>query len=66
MNYKYKCKDKSTYDLQERLDMLCSMKAKMYDYRHIVEDEDELSDMVQDQINDICIELDRREAEDDY
>ena len=52
----------STYNLEEMLDCLCSMKARMYDYRHVFnhEDGEPILDLVQDMINDICNELDNR------
>lgn len=62
-------KNKSTNYLQERLDCLCSMKARMWDYRHVfsfVEDNEKgekITDLVQKMINEICDELDRREEE---
>jgi len=53
----------TTYTLEERLDCLCSMKAKLYDYRHVinVEDGEPLTDMVQNEINLICEILEERE-----
>jgi mannosyltransferase OCH1-like enzyme len=58
---KTQVKKKSTYDLEERLDALCSMRAKLYDYRHVFEDDDRLCEMVQSEINDIVNELEKRE-----
>ena len=62
-------KNKSTNDLEERLDCLCSMKARMWDYRHVFsfaedgEKGEKITDLVQKMINDIVNELERRENE---
>ena len=60
-------KNKSTNYLEERLDCLCSMKAKMYDYRHVFslfEDNgkgEKITNLVQQMIDEIVDELERRE-----
>lgn len=53
-----------TYDtLTERLDALASIISKLTaDYRHVFDAEEKLCTMVQDEINDICAELERRGA----
>jgi len=47
--------------LEERLDALCSIIAKLQDYRHVFEADEKLHTMVQDEINDIVNELESRE-----
>jgi hypothetical protein len=56
-------KAKSTYELEERLDALCSIMAKLTQYGHVFEPEERLWSMVQDEINDIVDELEAREIE---
>ena len=58
---KAKVKNKSTYDLKERLGALCSMRAKLYDYSHVFNEDEKLWKMVQGEINDIVNELENRE-----
>ena len=58
---KTQLKKKSTYNLEERLDALCSMRAKLYDYRHVFDEDDRLCEMVQSEINYIVNELENRE-----
>jgi hypothetical protein len=58
---KTQVKKKSTYDLEERLDALCSIRAKLYDYSHVFEEDDRLCEIVQSEINDIVNELENRE-----
>ena len=40
-------------NLWERLDILCSIKAKLKDCSHIIEEEDNLNVSIQEQINNI-------------
>jgi hypothetical protein len=47
--------------LEERLDALCSIMAKLQDYSHVFETDEKLHTMVQDEINDIVNELESRE-----
>ena len=52
----------SGYELSERLDCLHHIMARLTKYSHVFETDEKLCRMVQDEINDICAELERREA----
>jgi len=54
-------KKKSTYELEEILDCMVSIKAKLYDYRHVISEKSEIVETVQKQINTICRILDKKE-----
>lgn len=58
---KKQLKGMSSNTLEERLDALCSIIAKLQDYKHVFKADEALYTMVQDEINDICIELESRE-----
>jgi len=46
--------------LSERLDALCSIKVRLSDYIHVFEMNETLCEMIQDEINNICEEQDKR------
>ena len=52
---------KSTYALEERLDALCSIMAKLKECWHVFDADEKLQTMVQDEINDVVDELETRE-----
>ena len=54
-------KNKSNYELEEILDCLCSIKAKLNDYRHVIDESSKLSQEVQISINNIVDVLESRE-----
>lgn len=54
-------KTTSDYELEERLDALCSIIAKLTQYGHVFTPDEKLWTMVQDEINDIVEELEERE-----
>ena len=62
MNNIIELKKKSTYELEEILDCLVSIRAKLYDYRHVISEKAELVENVQKQINTICRILDKRNS----
>lgn len=51
----------STYTLEERLDCLCSMLVRLRDYRHVIDPTHPIYVQVQDEINNIVNELERRD-----
>ena len=58
-----KLREMSDNTLSERLDALASVINKLTnDYRHVFESNERLCVMVQEEIDSICDELDRREA----
>jgi len=51
----------STYILEERLDCLCSMLARLRDYMHVIDPTDPIYVKVQDEINNIVNEIENRD-----
>jgi hypothetical protein len=63
---KAKIKELSDYMLSERLDGLCSVKARLCEYSHVFEMNETLLEMIQDEIDNICDEQDKRLSENYY
>jgi len=60
---KNQLKKLSNYNLGERLDILCSIKAKLNNCSHVIEEEDNLNVSILEQINNILDILEARELE---
>ena len=49
------------YQLEERLDCLCCLRAKLYDFRHVIDEADPIVVSIQNEIDNIINQLEDEE-----